>query len=108
MKGDEKKKIGPRLPEILEAERLNGRRKSRKDLVLSEIRGSEDIVGRPSAVLFTRDVAEVEAEELARRQREPAERGDDDDFQDDDGRGVVVDGEPRERRERPVSKTKCS
>ena len=31
---------------------ITGPRMSRKDLVLSEIWGSEDIVGRPSSVLF--------------------------------------------------------
>ena len=35
---------------------ITGPRMSRKDLVLSEIWGSEDIVGRPSSVLFLSQV----------------------------------------------------
>ena len=51
MVNDLRTKIGQTLRS--RAEMITGPRMSRKDLVLSEIWGSEDIVGRPSSVLFS-------------------------------------------------------
>ena len=48
---------------------ITGPRMSRKDLVLSEIWGSEDIVGRPSSVLFLSQARAIDGRRAVRAAR---------------------------------------